>query len=106
MVRRFGTNVSHASLGKYVMSDMNKLIKLAGLCVLLTGCGDDPFQDNESIKDTDYALIRLEMERCSHVGTEGSFTASMRFSPKTACLKHLKTRIVRTGHQTNSLDEF
>jgi hypothetical protein len=81
---------------------MKKLIGLVGLCALLTGCGDDPFSDYSSIKDTDYALIRLEMQRCSHVDTEGSFTASMRWSPKTDCLKHLQTRIVSTGNKLNN----
>jgi len=82
---------------------MNPLIKIAALCFLLTGCGDNPFSDNAPIKDTDYAQIRLEMERCSHIASEGSFTASMRWSPKTDCLKHLKTRIVATGNKTNDV---
>lgn len=79
---------------------MNKLM-VFGLCALLSACGDNPFEDNTRIKDTDYAQIRLEMQRCEHVNSEGSFTASIRWSPKTDCLKHLKTRIVATGNKTN-----
>ncbi len=81
----------------------NRLIGMIVLCALLSACGDDPFEDNAPIKDTDYAQIRLEMERCSHINDEGSFTASMRWSPKTDCLKHLKTRIVATRGNTNDV---
>ena len=77
---------------------MNKTIILcASLLLLLTGCGDNPFNDREPIEDTDYASIRIEMDRCAHVDQEGSFLASFRWSPKMACLNHLKTRIVHTG---------
>ncbi len=88
------------------MIGIDKLIKLIGLCIFLTGCGDNPFTDHSKIKDTDYAQIRIEMERCSHISSEGSFAASMRFSPKTDCLKHLKNRIVNTGQQLNIADKF
>lgn len=71
-------------------------------CFLLSSCGDNPFQDNGPIKDTNYAQIRLEMQRCDHIESEGSFSASMRWAPKTDCLKHLQKRIVETG---KSLDD-
>jgi hypothetical protein len=75
------------------------MIKLLITCMALalTGCGDNPFNDREPIQDTDYASIRIEMDRCAHVDKEGSFSASFRWSPKMACLNHLKTRIVHTG---------
>lgn len=63
----------------------------------LSSCGDNPFNDNEKIKDTDYAQIRIEMERCKEVANEGSAIAAFRWSPKTECLKHLKSRIINTG---------
>jgi hypothetical protein len=77
---------------------MNKFIKISALCLLLSGCGDNPFGDFEEIKDTDYAQIRLEMERCSHIVSEGSLYARLSWSPKTDCLKHLKYRIIHTGN--------
>ena len=81
------------------------MIKPIILCasLLLTGCGDNPFNDREPIQDTDYASIRIEMERCAHVAQEGSFSASFRWSPKMACLNHLKTRIVHTGKASEEL---
>lgn len=71
------------------------------LCVIaltsmLAACGDNPFNDTDKIHDTDYAQIRIEMDRCAHI-EEGSFLATMRFSPRMKCLNHLKTRIVHTG---------
>ncbi len=83
-----------------------RIIKVMCLCGVLTGCGDNPFNDKSPIKDTDYAQIRLEMERCTHISSEGSFVASMRWSPKTDCLKHLKSRIIATGKQTNIMSEM
>jgi hypothetical protein len=74
---------------------------ILGCCLILTGCGDNPFNDNDPILDTDYARIRIEMERCTHVSAEGSFSASMRWSPRMDCLKHLQTRIVVTGKAIN-----
>ena len=76
---------------------MNKIISMIAISFLLTGCGDNPFNDNEPIQDKDYALIRIEIQRCAHVEKEGSFMASMRWSPSASCLKHLKSRIVNTG---------
>jgi hypothetical protein len=70
---------------------------------MLSGCGDNPFSDNAPILDTDYAQIRLEMERCSHIDKEGTIAANLRWSPKTDCLKHLKTRIVSKGNKTNDV---
>lgn len=81
---------------------MNKRIILCAT-LLLTGCGDNPFNDHEPIQDTDYASIRIEMDRCAHVDKEGSFLASFRWSPKMACLNHLKTRIVHTGKASAEL---
>ena len=63
---------------------------------MLSACGDNPFNDETKIPDTDYAQIRIEMDRCAHI-EEGSFLATMRFSPKMKCLNHLKERIVHTG---------
>lgn len=68
---------------------------------MLTGCGDNPFKDKTKIKDTNYAAIRLEMQRCAHVNEEGSIIATMRWSPRIDCLKHLQTRIVKTGKAKN-----
>jgi len=67
---------------------------------MLCACGDNPFNDDTKIPDTDYAQIRIEMDRCSHVADEGSFLATLRFSPKMKCLNHLKERIVHTGKAT------
>lgn len=75
---------------------------IIGLCTLLSACGDNPFSDNSRIKDTDYAQIRLEIERCSHISEEGSLFASMRWSPKMECLKHLKSRIIVTGNSRSN----
>lgn len=80
---------------------MKKILITA--CLLLTACGDNPFNDNTPIKDTDYASIRIEMDRCSHITDEGSWAANFRFSPKMKCLNHLKTRIVRTGKAKEEL---
>ena len=75
------------------------------LCVslLLTGCGDNPFNDREPIQVTDYASIRIEIDRCAHVDKEGSFLSSFRWYPQMACLNHLKTRVVRTRKATKEL---
>lgn len=73
---------------------MDKIIRIALFCAFLTGCGDDPFSDYSPIKESDYAQIRIEMDRCAHIIDEGSFWAIFRWAPKTDCLKHLKTRIV------------
>jgi hypothetical protein len=68
----------------------------------LTACGgDNPFSDTTPIKDTDYAQIRIEIQRCSHISEEGSFTTSLRNAPRTACLNHLKSRIVQTGNKVS-----
>ena len=79
---------------------MNKYLLIGG-CLFLVGCGDNPFNDNTPIKDTDYASIRIEMSRCDHVSAEGSFSASMRWSPRMDCLKHLQSRIIKTGNAVN-----
>lgn len=81
---------------------MKRLISIVCVCCLVCSCGDNPFSDNELIKDTDYAQIRLEMGRCSHIASEGSFLVRMRWSPKTDCLNHLKTRIVSSGNALNN----
>jgi len=81
---------------------MNKTL-IVGICLLLTGCGDNPMGDNRSIKDTNYAMIRLEMQRCSHFEEEGGVHSLFRFYPRTDCLKHLQTRIVVTGKAKNNL---
>lgn len=69
-------------------------------CLSVTACGDNPFNDNKPINDNDYSLIRIEMDRCSHIDKEGSWAAQFRISPKTSCLNHLKKRIVHTGIAT------
>lgn len=75
---------------------MNKSLIIC-ISLLLTACGDNPFNDRSPIQDTDYATIRIEMDRCAHVANEGSWVANLRWSPKMACLNHLKDRIVHTG---------
>jgi len=64
-------------------------------CLLLVSCGDNPYKDNKPIKVTDYARIRLEIQRCNHIDCEGNFSSMFRWSPKNDCLKHLSTRIVK-----------
>lgn len=75
---------------------MSKL-SITFIALFLTACGDNPFSDSTKIPDTDYAQIRIEIERCSHISDEGSWVAQFGFSPKMSCLNHLKTRIVQTG---------
>jgi len=83
------------------MNVKSSLLIITAASLLLTACGDNPFNDNTPIKDTNYAEIRLEIERCNHVDKEGSFLATLRWSPKMSCLKHLRGRIVTTGKATN-----
>ena len=90
-------NVAQRTQG-VMMNVKASLIVLS--CLTLTACGDNPFNDNQPIKDTDYSMIRIEMDRCSHIDKEGSWAAQFRVSPKTACLNHLKKRIVHTGKAT------
>lgn len=69
------------------------------LCSMLTACGavDDPMHDNDPISANDYPAIRLEIERCKHFADEGGFHSMFMWSPRTTCLKHLRSRIVATG---------
>lgn len=82
-----------------------KIILIGIICFALSSCGDNPFSDNSKINGDDYASIRLEIERCNHVDKEGSFSASMRFSPRMSCLKHLKTRIIGNSNK-NIMDDI
>lgn len=77
-----------------------KLVTIILCTTFVTACGDNPFNDRTPINDNDYSLIRIEMDRCSHIDKEGSWAAQFRISPKTSCLNHLKKRIVHTGRAT------
>ena len=68
------------------------------VCLLLTSCGDNPFNDSSPILDSDYSIVRIEMERCRHIKEQGSWIANLRISPISACYIHLKSRIKSSGH--------
>jgi len=77
--------------------NVSKIVTISLCTLFITACGDNPFNDDTPLNDNDYAMIRIEMDRCSHITKEGSWTANMRWSPKMSCLEHLKHRIIHTG---------
>lgn len=83
-----------------IVKNSYKIITVAICTILTTACGDNPFHDNTPINDNDYAMIRIEMNRCNHITKEGSWASNLHFSPRMACLNHLKKRIVHTGKAT------
>jgi hypothetical protein len=80
------------------MMNVSKFVTISLCTLLITGCGDNPFSDHTPIQDNDYAMIRIEMSRCNHISKEGSILANFHWSPRMACLNHLKERIVHTGN--------